>query len=252
MLATPVMALKTVDEPVTLNLRFVVGNDVWQPGKAYSSSGNWLALACTSDQCALTPARLKVSKRSWQGHYDETATKGQLLSFALDSEQKGKIVAWLQTDSRLPWLQPRAVPVYPQQVAAEPGTLETQVQLPGGGLALLVPLLEGAKRTHDSEYGTGEHLLGGAFRLQLRTSGKRQMLQGELGACSHSISGDYLLWAGDLDGDGNADYLVSFIDADGPVHLYLSSAALADELAGFAGSYMSSPFGGECDGAGWF
>ena len=91
---------------------------------------------------------------------------------------------------------------------------------------------------------------GGRFLLQLRAQGKRQLLD-ELGLCSHTVSTNYLVWAGDLDRDGQPDYLIDFADEIGEAKLYLAHAAAAKELAGVAGVYVPSPFGGECDGEGW-
>ena len=85
--------------------------------------------------------------------------------------------------------------------------------------------------------------------LQLRSQNKRQLLPGDLGTCSGLFHPrNYLLWAGDLDRDGEPDYLISYVDADGPVHLFLSSAARPHQLVGLGGIYDSPPHGGECDG----
>lgn len=241
---------------------FVVGNDLWQPGTRYRSGTDWLALICTVESCRFEPAALEVRPESWQGHYDEEPTTGQQLRFRRTAATAGEVIAWFRVNPERAWSVPGPVTTYASSAAplkrpSTPGTFEVAVDLPAAGQARLVPLLDGS-----------------TFRLQLRAHGKRQML-GELGACSHEITTDYFLWAGDLERDGKPDYLISFVDADGQVVLYLSSAAaiappaemeqpaeIAEpakvvepagtaELVGIGGVYDAPPFGGECDGSGW-
>ena len=84
--------------------------------------------------------------------------------------------------------------------------------------------------------------------FQLRSQ-DRELLPGDFGTCSGLFHPqNYLLWAGDLDRDRKPDYLISYVDADGPVHLFLSTAAESDQLVGLGGVFDSPPFGGECDG----
>ena len=229
--------------------QFVLGNQVWQPGKEFKNGDDWLALVCNQDGCRFEPARLEVKKESWQGHYDDTATIGQKLTFSLVSPTKDKAIAWFKQSEHAPsWLRTGAVTTY-YSVANKikrpkgKGTFEVQVDLPEGKNAVLVPILDNLSQDAN-----------GAF-LQLRTAGRRQMLLGVLASCSGADSmvqnPNYLQWAGDLDRDAKPDFLVSYIDADGVVHLYLSGLAQANDMVGLAGSSSGSPFGGECDGYGW-
>lgn len=229
-------------------VKFVHGNDLWQPGRQFKAGREWLALACGAEGCALETATLAVKRESWKGHYDDSPTQGQKLRFRLEAASKGRVVvAWFHTLGAPPWLKAREVPTSrsPQRPLRRPqgrGALEAAIDLPGGGEALLVPLLvdEAAQRAHSETLGAG-------VILQLRVKGARQLLPGLLGTCFGPVDpAGYLLWAGDLDGDGRLDLLVSFVDADGPVHLYLSSAAKAGQIVGLAGVYSSPPFGGEC------
>ena len=234
------LPLSSSQSNATEGVRFVVGNDLWQPGKSYRNSMDWLALNCTRDGCAFEPAKLTVRAEKWQGHYDDDAQAGQKLAFAKGKPGPGKVVAWFQPDAKYPWLKPGPVTTYASSAMrikrpATEGTLELAVDLPNGQQATLVPLLD---RSQD------------LFRLQLRTPARRQML-GSLGGCSRMVSVDYLLWAGDFDGDGRPDYLISFVDAEGEVLLYLGGAAAANDLVGIAGIYEAPPYGGECDGEGW-
>ncbi|MDR2678012.1 MAG: hypothetical protein LBB51_01055 [Zoogloeaceae bacterium] len=229
-------------------VRFAVGNDIWQPGKQFRNGNDWLALVCGNKGCAFAPAALRVRNKPWQGHYDDTPTFGQQLSFTLKKTPEGEAwaVAWFNTKAAPKWLKPGAVASYPQSSDAE--TLASTIHLPDGESAKLVPMLLTAEQAAQWGYEGRPP----SFLLQLRAEGKRQLLPGELGICSHEIDLNYLLWAGDMDRDGKADYLVSYLDADGPIHLYLSSLRKTGQLVGLAGVSDSSPYGGECDGEGWF
>lgn len=223
--------------PVGDGVMLVVGNDVWQPGEQYRSESDWLALTCIAETCSFEPAKLAVRRESWQGHYDETPTAGQKLNFSRATRSNGKVIAWFRVDAKHPWLAPGSVTTHASRVARlkqppSEGTFEVAVSLPDGGHVTFVPLFD---------------LSAGTFHLQLRAQGQRQLL-GELGDCSHVITTDYFLWAGDLDRDAKPDYLISFVDADGQVILYLSSMATSEEPVGIGGVYDAPPFGGECDG----
>jgi len=221
-------------------VNFVVGNDVWQPDQRYRNGSDWLALNCLKTSCTLEPAKLAVRSEKWQGHYDDEAWPGQKLAFSKLKPGAGKVLAWFQVDAKRSWLRPGPVTTYGSSAGGmkrppSEGTLEVAIDLPEGKQATLVPLLV---RENDT------------FRLQLRTADRRQLLR-ELGTCSHAVSTDYFVWAGDLDGDGRPDYLISFVDAEGQVLFYLSSVATPGTLVGVAGIYTAPPFGGECDGDGW-
>lgn len=240
-------ALPEDGSPLAQGIQFVVGNSIWQPGRQYANGTDWLALACTGQGCALVPASLHVSPESWQGHYDDQPTRGQKLTFKKIAPSNDKVLAWLRTTRAPSWLTAGTVPTYhstakPRKRPPTVGTLETLVTLPSGESATLVPMLLRAKA------GSGN---SSDFLLQLRSGDRRQFLAGQLGLCSREITTSYLLWAGDLDRDGRPDYLISFVDADGPIHLYLSGRARDDYLVGLGGTYDAPPHGGECDGMGW-
>lgn len=52
---------------------------------------------------------------------------------------------------------------------------------------------------------------------------------------------DFLIWAGDLDGDGKPDLLMNFTDYFWDTVLFLSSLAKPGELVGVAGRFHYSP-----------
>jgi len=227
-----------IEPDAEAGITFSLDSKPWQPGQRYRSGNDWLALVCQKSECRLEPAKLMVRKEKWQSHYDNEATDGQRLTFKRQTSGPGQVLAWFRLDANVPWLVPGPVATYaastakPKRPASE-GTLELAVDLPDGTQATLVPLYDKPN---------------GKFLLQLRVPGKRQLLD-ELGACSHEVTSDYLVWAGDLDRDGQPDYLINFADGEGK--LYLGKQAAPNEIAGEAGVYSPPPHGGECDGSGW-
>lgn len=236
------------DDVMHGEVNFVFGNHIWQPGESFKKGDNWLGLACKKDGCTLEPATLSVKKETWEGHYDDQPTMGQKLNFKLNNNaQNVSVIAWFRTTEAPIWLKAGAVTTFhsiinPPKKASSKGSFDVELNFPNNNKATLVPILS-MDSTEKSIY------------LQLRTPTKRQLLLGQLGTCSglEVLGGEqkFLQWVGDLDRDGNADYLISFIDVDGPVHLYLSSVAKNNDLVGLAGIYRDKASDFECDGGLW-
>lgn len=221
---------QSVDDESPPPATMVVGN----ADGAYvddASGPGWLALACNAQGCALEPARVdtKGIPPSIGDYLD--APKAKLVRAHPDGRT---VVAWLQPpqDSSLPWLRPGPVPTYGTESGGFPrphtaGTYELSVMRSGKEIARMVPMIDPKARQ---------------YVLQLRVHDQRQVLDHVLWQCTGSGGTGYLLWAGDLDRDGQPDYLVNFLDEDGKdaldgrgyVVLYLSSYATADEIVGTA------------------
>lgn len=238
------------------SVKFVLQQSrIWHPGESFNNGDNWLALACSLTECKLSLAKLVVQQEDWQGHYDEQPTKGQRLSFSLINAHETQVVAWFKSQSESAWLRPGPVisyhsPLIDYKQPPLGGNLEVRINH-HDSYADVIPMVI-TQQTLQKVWPEQSHY-NSINLLQLREKEKRQLLLGRLGECN-GFSGEaiqpenYLKWAGDLDRDGLTDYLISYIDEEGMVHLYLSGEAKADKLVGLSGTYRSPPWGGECSG----
>ncbi len=227
------------------SLNFVRGDDVWVPGWVFNNSDDWLALSCTEQVCQIVPAGLRVTPASWQGHHDDLATSGQKLGFSKSIEAPGEVVAWISQNENLPWLSPGAVELYHAHqltpvVQDKKDTYEIVIETAEGAREDLAPVLRLKAGSHE---GRSQMYPGDAIYLRLRARGSQQLLSEQVAVCSGELSLNYLLWSGDLDRDGETDYLIDYIDS---VRFYLSSYAQEDQLVGEAGVGIIHPLDGDC------
>jgi hypothetical protein len=211
-------------------LLMVVGNGVAWHGDPVLLATDWLGLACTA-QCALRPARLTINPPT------EESGGVPVLHFTVDEGDAASVHAWLAVDPEREWLRAGPVVQYPFAGRRDtPGTFEQAIETSTAGGAQLVPVIDGLP----APVAPWEDAVLVVY-LQLREAGRRQLLPGHLAVCADVPLADYLRWAGDLDRDGRADYLVHLGDNGGEFNLYLSSQATDGSLVGRAARAMASP-----------
>ncbi len=241
------------------------------PGAGYHAGSGWWALSCDAaadakaPTCRLTPTNLSVSKGT-HPVYDGEPVASQLLywsplpdalSFDGDNTNgKARLLFLFKPLRSLVAMKIAAGPVttylhanlkdYPKPPT--PGTLEVRIPMEAGQFADFVPrtLPAGTREVQNIPMED----VGYPFDfLELRIGSRHQRISGMWTGCSTSTlrpATDYLWWAGDLDGDGKLDFVLSR-DGGGHLVLFLSSQAKAGELVGEAGSFLySNPAQGEC------
>lgn len=237
------------------------------PGRSYGSGDGWWALVCDQAEnpggskpgCKLHKTHLSVVK-AMHAVYDSEPVESQLLHWSplpanLDKvphegEKRPLLIAVFKPEGRLANLNLKAgsVATYVHKGMAEypstqrPGTLEVRLPLGDGQYADVVP------RIKFSASGANDRMsvpTPDIVAFELRFGQQRQQLSGY--AFSPMAEGfgslrrhDYLLWAGDLDGDGKPDLLLNHGDAEVHVALYLSSLAEKGQLVGLAGHFQYS------------
>ncbi len=196
------------------------------PLLGYADREEWLALTCR-EHCTLVPVELRTQPATVTPAGSDTALSGQTL--ALERKPEGVLIAVLRglpgkfrrrPDTRLHG----GMASYPRPGSR--GTLEIGISGGRGDRARIVPRLP-----RDATYET-------PLSYYLEADGKRQLLgsvsESEIAGYDALAKGTQLLrWAGDLDGDGRLDLVMSFRSRSGEQQaatLYLSSAATADEL----------------------
>lgn len=233
------------------------------PGGNYRAGKGWWALVCDLEAqagagkagCSLHATQLSV-KRGKHSVYDSDPINSQLLHWSplpagldrvpYESDRPPLLIAVFKPVGKALKLNLQAGPVptyvhrgmddYP--ATRVPGTLEIRLPMPDGRHADIVPRVrmpkqEAPKATAQPEIDT----------FELRFGKLRQRLPGYTfsGLEEDYVSLDrknYLLWAGDLDGDGKPDLIINHGEPGLNVSLYLSSLARDGELVGLAGQFQ--------------
>ena len=226
-------------------------------GRNFRSGDGWWALACQKS-CTLTSVKLTV-RALQHPTYDGPPMHGQYLTwsplpYGLDTEpppseattpprNNAHLIALFKpirslASMKLPpgpvktWLH-AGMTSYPRP--GTPGTMETLIRMDGSATAVVMPRM--VIRSEAEKQKSGDNL-DCDLVFELRAYGKRQRLgQYEWDVMGpHPLAGpDYLQWAGDLDGDGKLDLIMSFAARGTHSVIFLSSLAKPGEIVGEAG-----------------
>ncbi len=223
------------------------GDAVWLhlAGREYRSGSGWWALRC-NDACELLPLSLSVTSKDHE-RYDDTPMQGQLLQFSPRLPADGVIAVFKPFRAPLDKLQLKAGTVAswipgreckPKKGIRHEGghIMGGELILPGGEKFLFVPRQERPSKA------AAEAGIAPEFWLELQSGGKKQRI-GEIefditwGEGSTLEPSGYVRWAGDLDNDGKADFIIATGAVATKLTLYLSSLAAPGEIVGMAGSF---------------
>ena len=231
------------------------------PGRGYLAGDGWWALVCGNEAsatleqgCVLHGTHLSVTP-AMHSVYDGDPVASQLLHWsplpanldkaAQDNEKRPALVAVFKPIRSLAGMKLMAGPVatyvhpgmsrYPG--TGRPGTLEVRLTMADGKHLDIVP------RVAKSPPGEPSPLVN-ITTFELRQGALRQRLPGyefsEIGDDGSLSPQQYLLWAGDLDGDGKPDLIINHGGYGTNIAVYLSSLAKEGELVGFAGNFQYS------------
>jgi hypothetical protein len=216
------------------------------PGSEFKSGSGWFALDCT-DTCKIIAETLTVTPKL-HPQYDGPMVAGQLLQWQ-PVPPTNTLLMFKPFRAPADKLNLVAGPVktyYPQAGVnvtrtKTPGTMECQLNLPDGSNAQLIPIMITPKKNKDASQTDGTE---NALSLELRIGEQRQIL----GQFSFGIEGsfsmkpeNYLIWAGDLDGDGKLDVIIKTDFQGTDMKMFLSSLAKPGELVGEAGRFVYFP-----------
>lgn len=216
------------------------------PGRNFRPGEGWWGLVCgKGTDCRLTALRLGVTPAKHHV-YDSPSVPSQWLVWS-PLPAAGELLAVfkpVRSLASLPleagpvktWLQRAMEGTYPE--GGRIATMEVSIPIAPGSNALLLPRLRPAQ--NDSN---GRSQPDGLV-LELRLGGRRQLLEdfdngGSAGSdgLSPLNTKTYLVWAGDLDGDGKLDLLLNTGGCSRKMVLWLSSRATGQALVGLGGSF---------------
>jgi hypothetical protein len=214
------------------------------PGRNFRAGEGWWGLSCgKGTDCKLTALKLAISP-SRHEVYDADAVPSQLLVWS-PLPASGDLLAVfkpVRAAAGLPlaagpvktWLQQGMGGPYPE--GGRLATMEVSIPMGAAGSALLVPRLRLAATNSDTGREQREGLV-----LELRLGARRQLLDEFGNDYEGNVSPvnptEYLVWAGDLDGDGKLDLLLNTGGCSVKRVLWLSSLAKGQALVGMAGSF---------------
>lgn len=217
------------------------------PGWHFKPGGGWWSLTCRGARCQLAQLSLSV-KPSTHPQYDGPALPSQLLTWA--PLPKGRpadapvgnhrVVIALFKAAALPALALREGPVttwFHHHLPEPPTSIARQRIAMGPGQQAFLTQEMKPVRGPD---GRKEE----ALHLGLEMGGARQPLgiwEPHMEDPGWISKNAFVMWAGDLDGDGKLDLLVNTRAYFWRTTLYLSTLAKPGQLVGEAGSFEFSP-----------
>ena len=194
-----------------------------RPVLGYKDGETWRALVC-AQECRLEWVKIRTHATTVQP-YDGEPIAGETMT--LDHRPDGTLIALFRDLPGKPQAKPpttlhAGMQQYP--AARSPGSME--IDIPRNG----EPPLRVTPRLPRDDPGALNIWLEGGPQLQLLGA---VPLDGIVGFAGQARGPRLLQWAGDLDGDGKVDFVMSFSSRMGEQQsatLFLSSAARAGEI----------------------
>ncbi len=204
-------------------------------GARFKPGNDWWLLSCEGSACRLDEAAMAV-KPSTHPAYDAAPVASQMLTWSPTPPGKGAVIAAFKAKPKgalagLALRSGRLTTWFHHRMPALPFVGQAQIELDGGRHAVL--------RQELTDRGEGPIL---TFALEaggrVQSLGQYEFHMDEPGYLAPNM---YVLWAGDMDGDGQLDLLINTTGFYWNTTLYLSSLAKPGELVGPAGHFQYAP-----------